>query len=384
MRRGWCPGLFEPMATGDGLLLRVKPWRGRLAVGQARDVAVAARRWGNGRFNLTGRGNLQLRGFDRAGAAACAEAMLLAGLASRDPGEERRRNLVVPPLDDGLDGPAAALERVLADPGLAELPGKVLVLLDRGDALAGIAADLRVELGGAGQAQVRIDGAALGWRGAAGAAPGVVGALLAAFLRIAPRPLHRLRDVPAGRLLAEAGLAAAVLPALGMAAGLVGRHGDAVSATLAFGQGEVGVLEQLANLAERHGDGVLRLSPWRSVALAGIGDGGDAVLAAAAGLGLIVAAADPRLAVTACTGAPRCLSATVDVQADAATVAASGRGNAAIHLSGCAKGCAHPAAAPITLVGRAGRYDLVRHGRADAAPARTGLSLIEALQVLAA
>ncbi len=372
------------MATGDGLLLRVKPWRGRLAAGQARAVAAAARRWGNGRLNLTGRGNLQLRGFDRAGAAAFAEAMLLAGLASRDPGEERRRNLIVPPLDDGLDGPAAALERVLVDPALAELPGKVLVLLDRGDALAGIATDLRVELGDDNQAQVRIDDAALGWRGAAKAAPGVVSALLAAFIRIAPRPLHRLRDVPAGQLLAEAGLPATVLPPLATTAGAVGRHGDAVSATLAFGQGEVGVLEQLANLAERQGDGVLRLSPWRSVLLAGLGDAADAVLVAAAGLGLIVAATDPRLAVTACTGAPGCLSASVDVQADAARIAASARGYAPIHLSGCAKGCAHPAAAPITLVGRAGCYDLVRHGRADAAPERTGLSLPEALRALAA
>ncbi len=372
------------MATGDGWLLRVKPWRGRLAAGQARAVAAAARRWGNGRFNLTGRGNLQLRGFDRAGAAAFAEAMLLAGLASRDPGEERRRNLVLPPLDDGLDRPTAALERVLADPALTELPGKVLVLLDRGDALAGVAADLRVELGDDGQAQVRLDGAALGWRGAAAAMPAVVGALLAAFVRSAPRPLHRLRDVPAGRLLAEAGLAAVVLPAAVIAEGPVGRHGDAVWASLAFGQGEVGVIEGLAELAERHGDGVLRLSPWRSVALTGVGGAAEAVLAAAAGLGLIVAATDARLKVIACTGAPGCASASVDVQADAARVAASGGWDGAFHLSGCAKGCAHPAPAAITLVGRAGRYDLVRRGRAGAAAERTGLSLAEALQVLAA
>ncbi len=383
MRRGWCPGLFEPMLTGDGWLLRVKPWRGRLTATQARTVAAAARRWGNGRFNLTGRGNLQLRGFDRAGAAAFAEAMLVAGLASRDPGEERRRNLVLPPLDDGLDAPAAALERLLADPGLAALPGKVLVLLDRGDALAGIAADLRVELGDDGRAQVRIDGATLGWQGEPAAAPAAVGSLLAAFLRIAPRPLHRLRDVPADRLLAEAGLAAAALSAPRTIEAPVGRHGDAVAAVLAFGQGEVDLLDRLAELSEQHGDGVLRLSPWRSVALARVGSAAEAVLAAAARLGLIVAATDPRLAVTACTGAPRCLSATVNVQSDAAILAARGW-HGAIHLSGCAKGCAHPAAAPITLVGRAGRYDLVRHGRADAAPERTGLSLPEALQALAA
>ncbi len=42
----------------------------------------------------------------------------------------------------------------------------------------------------------------------------------------------------------------------------------------------------------------------------------------------------------------------------------------AIHVSGCAKGCAHPGSAPWTLVGRDGRYDLVRHGKAGDTPGR--------------
>ena len=40
-----------------------------------------------------------------------------------------------------------------------------------------------------------------------------------------------------------------------------------------------------------------------------------------------------------------------------------------LHVSGCAKGCAHPAAAPLTLVGAPSGYGLVVNGTASAQPA---------------
>ena len=54
-RRGWCPGLSRPMPTGDGLLARVHPPRGRLTRDQAHAVAEGARRFGNGHLDLTAR-----------------------------------------------------------------------------------------------------------------------------------------------------------------------------------------------------------------------------------------------------------------------------------------------------------------------------------------
>ena len=62
LRRGWCPGVLRPMPTGDGLLVRLHPPGGALAPAQARAVAEAARACGNGLIDVTGRGNLQLRG----------------------------------------------------------------------------------------------------------------------------------------------------------------------------------------------------------------------------------------------------------------------------------------------------------------------------------
>ena len=35
-RRGWCPGVRRPMETGDGLLVRLHPFAGRLTADQAR------------------------------------------------------------------------------------------------------------------------------------------------------------------------------------------------------------------------------------------------------------------------------------------------------------------------------------------------------------
>ena len=69
--------------------------------------------------------------------------------------------------------------------------------------------------------------------------------------------------------------------------------------------------------------------------------------------------------IAACPGAPACASATVPARSDAALLAKLGLRD--LHVSGCAKGCAHPRAAT-TLVGRDGRYDLVRHGRASDPP----------------
>ncbi len=83
--------------------------------------------------------------------------------------------------------------------------------------------------------------------------------------------------------------------------------------------------------------------------------------------------------IAACAGAPACASGTTPTRADATRLQAMGV--TGIHVSGCPKGCAHPAPAT-TLVARNGRYDLVRHGRASDAPALTGLTLEQAAAAL--
>jgi precorrin-3B synthase len=143
-----------------------------------------------------------------------------------------------------------------------------------------------------------------------------------------------------------------------------------------FGQFDTGMLRSLAGLAEQHGT-TIRITPWRALLLGRVPAGAD--LAAAAGPAWIADPADPRLNVTACIGAPGCASGSTPTRADAARLAAAMRPTARLHLSGCAKGCAHPGPAPLTLVGRQGRYDMVRDGRAADEPCALALTLDDAM-----
>jgi precorrin-3B synthase len=96
---------------------------------------------------------------------------------------------------------------------------------------------------------------------------------------------------------------------------------------------------------------------------------------------------DPRLYVAGCPGAPACRNATTPVQQDAdrfiELFSQLAPATIALHVSGCAKGCAHSSSTPFTLVGNAGLYDLVENGTAGDRPVATGLAVAEARSELA-
>jgi sulfite reductase beta subunit-like hemoprotein len=128
----------------------------------------------------------------------------------------------------------------------------------------------------------------------------------------------------------------------------------------------------------------LRTTPWRALLLTGVAAADAKRLAdGVTALGLIADPADHRLNIFACVGAPSCLSATVDARGDAARLAAiiGAVRDQTLHVSGCSKSCAHRGSASLTLVGRDGRYDLIRNGGAAGRPSLTGLNMdqIEAL-----
>jgi precorrin-3B synthase len=87
---------------------------------------------------------------------------------------------------------------------------------------------------------------------------------------------------------------------------------------------------------------------------------------AAEQLGFIVRADDPRRRVIACAGAPVCASAHIASRALAPLIAA--QTECVIHISGCAKGCAHAAPAALTIVGTTDGCALVANGSARDAP----------------
>ena len=96
-------------------------------------------------------------------------------------------------------------------------------------------------------------------------------------------------------------------------------------------------------------------------------EGGAAIPAPA----FVTDGADPLLTTDACSGAPFCPQAQAETRAIARALAP--RVSGSLHVSGCAKGCARMGAADLTLVGRDGRFDLVKHGRAGDEPLQRGL-----------
>ncbi|WP_349371639.1 precorrin-3B synthase [Salinarimonas sp.] len=143
---------------------------------------------------------------------------------------------------------------------------------------------------------------------------------------------------------------------------------------LPFGRATAAQLRAAADWAQAHGGGEIRLSFTRGVLIPHLSPaaaetiGGEAEAA-----GFVTDPADPRLALIACPGAPACgrgnTVAPRDALALADAVGALAAAGARIHVSACPKGCAHPRAADLTLVGRPdGRYDVVPGGAAGDAP----------------
>jgi precorrin-3B synthase len=142
----------------------------------------------------------------------------------------------------------------------------------------------------------------------------------------------------------------------------------------AFGHADASSLHGLIQIADAAGAGALVAAPSRILIAVGLSSqhAASEFAAQAAGLGFIVSADDPRRRVIACAGAPLCASGHIATRTLApliAEVAAPLHGKlATIHLSGCAKGCAHPRKAALTIVGSPAGCELVADGSARDAP----------------
>ena len=324
--KGWCPGVLSPMPSGDGLLVRIKPWCGAFTAVQAAGVAEIAARLGNGHIDLTRRANLQIRGFRERSLGDLRDALDGLDLLDADAPTEAARNVMVGPLaNDEVRVLADELtQAIVSDRRLASLPAKFGWLVDGGGPLsiAGERADVALFVMEEGVA-LRFGGEWLGVVPRARAVPAAIGLVLGQRPQLSAM---KARPAPGSRRL-------------GPVAGLFG-----VAAP--FGRLEAAELKRVATTT---GVRELRLSPWRALYL-------DAPVE-----GLIVDENDPVLRIEACPGAPACASSTVDTRRDAVRLAARKFGGT-IHVSGCAKGCARSAAADLTLVGMNGRYGVIHNG----------------------
>ncbi|MFK0331762.1 precorrin-3B synthase [Rhizobium sp. NPDC090275] len=384
-RRGACPTLARPMPTGDGLLARLRPQGGILTVDQCAQLAQAALLCGNGLLEITARGSLQIRGLRPETVEQFAEAVDAAGIiVSPNPVIE------LPPLHGGAFGDvadAAAMELLLRDrlaeylqaPGLAP---KLSIIVDGGGRfdLADVTADIRLRAISAEEWIVAIAGDGASARpvavGSGDEAIVAVGDVLKLLLSTGWQ--KRCRDIEAERLASvfpdmhaiSRHARAGATPSVGMHAmedgaaviGLKPRfgqiHANDLLAFLAF-LGDLDVTD-------------IRPAPDRCLFITGVSEeSAAAVRQSAERFGLSADSDDLSSRIATCAGAGACASSFYATKALAETLIERCPevldGSLDLHLSGCAKGCAHPRRA-FTVSGDANGYHLILDGLASDAP----------------
>jgi len=412
-----CPGVLRLAEAADGQLARIRLPGGLIRAEQLRVLARLADELGDGRAELTSRGNVQLRALAAGAASPLTDQLTRAGLLP-SLSHDRVRNVLASPLaglDSGTDLTAIiqALDTGLcARRRLADLPGRFLFAVDDGSGdVADLGADVVARVGADGAV---VNGLATTEGGVtdAAAVEAVVTVMLAcaeAFLdeaaaeggtawriadladgaervRAAVAARHRLAvapessvppQSPAARQAPAAPQALAVRqpsvasqppggpparPAAlrpgrpgrpGRPVGIVGPGGT--TAVLLAPLGRL-TAAQLTWLADRVTGRPARVTPWRSVVLPDLPDA-VGVLEDAARLGFGVDAASPWLRLSACAGRPGCASALADVQADAAAFGARWP-ERIVHVSGCARRCGRPAATQVDVTATSEGYQV--------------------------
>ena len=408
-RRGICPGLSTPLPTGDGLLVRLIPI-GTVSLGVFGALAAAALRHGNGIVEITARGSIQVRGLTKESAALFAGDVGTLGIAAEDGVPILCNPLAGLQSEEIVDAPvlAAALRRALAGSALTErLAPKCSVVIDSGGSpdLAQIPADIRLRAqlvngepalcvaAGGNEADAIDLGpvaperavecvlhllALLAQRGRGWRARDQI---VAGDARVFRDALASARDGPTAqsrRVAAKAFDPDVARPQKRSAIGLHRLRDGALACGigLAFGHADATALEKLADAAAMSGACGLRIAPDRALLVIGLGaQGAAALIAAAEQLGFVTKAGDPRRFVLACAGAPLCASGHIAARAMAPHIAATAapylREGSIVHVSGCVKGCAHPAAASLTVVGTVGDCMLINNGSARDTPYAT-------------
>jgi precorrin-3B synthase len=361
--KGWCPGALRPMLSGDGWVVRVRPYGGVLLPAQVDGLAALAVAHGNGMFDVSARGNIQMRGVREASHTPLIEGLRALSLVDADANVEGRRNVLVTPFRDVGDETAllaAVLTDALAAADAPDLPGKFGFAIDTGRSpvLQTASADIRLERDVDGGVILVQDGCDLGKSVTVETATAEVIALAHWFMDTSQSETRMARlidntpDLPPGFDIPRQTQTYVPKP---------GRTPYGALVALAFGQ----VTSQTLATLAKHGG--LRMTPWRMVLVEDAADLPEID-------GIITDPADPLLRVVACTGAPGCTQGLGRTRDLVRTLAPHVPTDQTLHVSGCTKGCAHPAVAPLTVTATTAGYDLIRDGTAADTPEQTNLT----------
>lgn len=394
MQRGACPGLSAPMPTGDGLLVRLQPV-GTVPLAAFAALCAAARRHGNGVIEITSRGNIQVRGLSERSAPRFAADVATLDIAAADGIPVYCSALAGIGTDEFFDASALAAELrdALARRLLAErLSPKVCVTIEGGGAphLADLSADIRLRaqwVDGAVVLRVAVGGDEESATDLGAIEPAHAVEAAVRLLDVIARHGRKCRARDVVAVEGVAGFRAAVGDILAAGPNFLSRGNEpeviglhplrdgsfACGIGLAFGHADAAVLERLTEAAGAAGASGFRAAPGRALLAIGIvRESATGFAAAAEAFGFISRADDARRRIVACAGAPICGSAHIAARALAPGIAAAvapflDRATT-IHISGCAKGCAHPAPAAVTVVGNADGCTLIADGTARDTP----------------
>ena len=359
-----CPGILDLHEARDGLVARIRLPGGYASGARLRSLAAMAGRFGDGRVDLTARGNVQIRGIQPGAADDMAQRAAAAGLMPSS-AHDRARNITASPLaglagHPNLRGPVRALDLAIrADPGLAALPGRFLFSLDDGTGRAGLGTcDVGLRWHD-GATELVVAGRRTGLRGPAAA--GIRNAVAAARAFLGQRPGEGAGAVPgSARITGLADGGAAIAAAVG---GVLGAAVSDTTGRLALGavpdaKPLVVVAAPLGRLTAaqvRLVAGMLRPGEVARLTAAGrivlpLAETAEEALQRLAGAGLVIADDHELAAVTACAGMT-CARSLADVRAQATRVPGLG----AVHWAGCGRRCGLPADAAAVVATSDGR-----------------------------
>jgi len=406
-----CPGLFYGTPAQDGFLIRIRTPGGWLNSEQGKAIATLLEQW-HSTIQVTNRANLQIRGVQKSPTLEDFQTLQKLGLAAHNPSIDHLRNIMSSPTA-GIDCQELIDTRQLVQeldnfiqnhPSIAELSPKFSIGIDGGGAVgigtrSTIAWEHRYN-------EIQLSAIALNnwtnltssvcFRLALGGDKqlsdtdlliepknclSVVAALVTVYLDYVkqtpsingkkPRMKHLLKDWGVEKYLEqvnsrlnhplERNVTGSTLPTqpyfhLGIhpqkPAGL-----SYIGLSLRLGQLTATQLWGLVELSETFGSNQLRLTPWQTIILPDIPDEKvSELLPKLASLGLS-ASRGWDCAIVACGGKPGCAVAATATQIHATMLAdylndrLTCNSPVNIHLTGCAKSCAQPSPAEITLLG---------------------------------
>lgn len=392
-RRGACPALAAPMQTGDGLLVRLNPVAGGLSPKSLIGLAESALRHGNGIMEVTARGSLQIRGLTPDGARLLATEVDALGIAVRTGVPVETGPLAgIDPYEIADPRPLAERIRVaVEEAGLTPRLGpKVALVVDGGGQLMmdALTADVRLKAVRADNDiiwSVSVAGDGRNAKVLAEVDADAARDIAVAALRMVAeksREAHT-RDLSDRQLASLAGWHSFAPPSGRTERGAIEHNrpsiglfdldnGTAIGIALPYGSMPADKIIGLSQRALALGTTEIRLAPGRALLFLGQPAAANPPLGdTAASLGFVTDASDPRTRIAACPGAPACASGRIATRDIAETIAAENADilDFILHISGCAKGCAHPGPAALTVVGDENGAGLVVNATAKALPA---------------